>query len=107
MEQRGRKYDSSKSSHDLLPFEALDEVAKVLTYGASKYDRGNWANGLKHSRLISAAYRHLGQYNSGEDVDQETGLSHVAHAACNLLFLLYLIKHKPDLDDRWVKELLK
>jgi len=103
----GKKYDEKKPMMDLLPPEALTEIAKVLTFGAEKYDRGNWAKGLNYSRVISATLRHLNAYNAGEDKDPESGMSHIAHAACNLTFLLHFIKHNPELDDRWTKQLDK
>lgn len=103
----GIKHDQNKAPLDLLPYESLEEVAKVLAFGAKKYSRGNWAKGINYSRLISAAQRHLGQFNSGEDVDDESQLPHLAHAACCILFLLYMHKKRPDMDDRWVKELLQ
>lgn len=100
----GVKYDQEKPKHDLLPYEALDEIAKVLTFGENKYAAGNWANGITYRRLISATYRHLGQFNAGIDLDNESNLNHAAHAATNLLMLLWMIKHRPDMDNRWVNE---
>lgn len=104
-EQGGLKHDSGKAPLDLLPYDSLEEIAKVLDFGAKKYTRGNWSNGIKESRLIAAALRHIHQYNSGMDLDEESGVSHAAHAACNLLFLLWMHKNRPDMDDRWVKEI--
>lgn len=87
----------------LLPPEALNEVAKIFTYGCKKYGAHNWRAGLAHSRLISAAMRHLCAYNSGEDIDPESGLPHIAHAAANLLMLCeYNILDLGE-DDRWKK----
>ena len=42
--------------------------------------------------------------SDGEDHDQETGLPHAAHAICCLMFLLWMMQHRPDLDDRWRPE---
>lgn len=106
-ENKARKFDGSKAKHDLLPFEALDEIAKVLTFGEQKYAAGNWSNGIELRRLISATYRHLGQFNSGEDIDPESGISHLAHAGCNILFALWMMKNRPDMDNRWIKETIK
>lgn len=107
MSQGGVKYDEGKEPVDLIPYEALVEIAKVLDFGAKKYKRANWAGGIKYSRLLAASMRHLGKYNSGEDIDSETGISHIAHAACNLVFLLWMAKNRPDMDDRWIKEVIK
>lgn len=97
----GRKNDSEKPQMDLLDTTALVELAKVLDFGAKKYDRFNWKAGIKWSRVISAAMRHITAFNNGEDVDPETGISHMAHAMCNCMFLLNYIKEHPELDDRY------
>ena len=102
-EQGGKKFDQNKIPLDLIPYESLEEIGKVLKFGAEKYDRANWANGINYSRLIAAAMRHLGQFNNGEDFDEETNTLHVANAATNLIFLIWMYKNRPDLDDRWVK----
>lgn len=101
----GIKYDSEKPQLDLIPAEAIIELGKVLTFGQKKYGRANWANGIEASRLLSAALRHLQQFNSGEDLDPESGLSHVSHAMCNLAFLTWMLQNRPELDNRWVKPL--
>ena len=102
---KGLKFDEGKPPMDLLPYESLAAVAQVLAFGATKYSRGNWANGINYSRLLSASMRHIYQYNNGEDLDPETGLSHIAHGICDLLFLLHFIQtEQTKLDDRYVKE---
>jgi hypothetical protein len=102
---KGLKHDADKAPLDLMPYCALEEISKALGFGAKKYSRGNFAKGLEYSRLIAAALRHINQFNMGEDLDSESGLSHIAHAGCMVVFLLYMIKHRPDMDDRWVKAL--
>lgn len=65
------------------------EVAKVLTFGAEKYDEHNWRK-LENlqNRYTSGALRHIFAHNDGEQLDEESGLSHLAHAICCLLFKL-------------------
>lgn len=82
------KKDAGKAPMDLLPTPALREVAKVLGFGAKKYSRGGWLGGMAWSRLYGAAMRHLSSHMEGQDTDNETGLSHLAHASCCCLFLL-------------------
>lgn len=101
---KGLKYDTGKPALDLLPPDALNDVAEVLQFGAKKYARGNYRKGLQYSRLISAALRHIMAFNNGEDKDKESNLNHIAHAACCLLFLLEMQKYKPEMDDRWTKD---
>lgn len=100
----GVKSDQGKPGMDLIPYDALAEVARVLDFGAQKYSPGNWAKGMKLSRLIAACERHLGEFKEGRDIDPESSLNHIAHATCNLLFMLWMIKHRPDMDNRWIKE---
>lgn len=89
----GRKFDGGKLDYTLVPFEGLDEIVKVLMFGAKKYDRDNWRHvDNAAQRYTAAAFRHLTAYNKGETVDPETGVSHLAHAGCCLLFLLALEK---------------
>lgn len=103
----GLKYDDGKPEMDLLPPDALIEISKVLSFGARKYSAGNFAHGIHYSRLIAAAMRHISSFNAGEDKDPESNLSHVAHAACCLMFLLHMEKNKPEMDNRWIKQITK
>lgn len=82
----GMKFDGEKPDYSLVPFGALDEVVKVLTYGAKKYDRFNWEKVERH-RYEAAALRHISAYMQGEKFDPETGINHMAHAVCSLMFL--------------------
>jgi Domain of unknown function (DUF5664) len=86
----GAKYDGSKERWDLLPIGPTIEVVKVLTFGARKYADNNWQK-VEHprSRYFSAALRHLTAWFSGARADHESGLSHLAHAICCLLFCLW------------------
>jgi hypothetical protein len=100
-EDAAKKFDADKTPLDLLPFYALDGVGLVLAYGAKKYAAHNWRKGMAHSRLISAALRHIFAYARGEEFDQESGLSHLDHAACCLLFLSESVKRNYGSDDRY------
>lgn len=99
--EAGQKLDTAKPPMDLLDRHALEQIAKVLAFGAQKYSAHNWRGGIRYSRLIAAAMRHLTAYNDGENTDPETGLSHLAHLGCCVMFLLWMEKHRSDLDDRW------
>lgn len=105
--EKGTKHDAEKIPLDLLPQDALDEIGRVLAFGEKKYATANWAKGIEMRRLIAAAMRHIGQFNNGEDIDKESNTSHLANAACNLMFAIWMYKNRPDLDNRWVKTLKK
>ncbi len=85
----GIKHDSKKPKMNLLPPKAIVEVAKVLTFGAQKYGPENWKE-LEdlQNRYLAGALRHIFAHMDGEQLDPETGLSHMAHALCCLLFKL-------------------
>lgn len=97
----GQKFDTDKPPMDLLDRHALEEIARVLAFGANKYHAHNWRSGIRFSRLLAAALRHLHAFNDGEDTDPESGISHIAHAGCCIMFLLWMEAERPDMDDRW------
>lgn len=86
----GVKHDDGKLQWDLLPWEALEPVVRVLMYGARKYPSAdNWRRVNDHrSRYVNACLRHIIAAQKGEYTDDETGEPHLAHAVCCLLFLL-------------------
>lgn len=96
----GVKLDTGKPRTDLLPFDALLEVAMVLDYGAKKYAARNWELGMSWGRMLGACLRHLFAWARGVDVDDESGHHHLAHAACCALMLLALVRRNVGTDDR-------
>lgn len=84
----GRKDDAGKAPLDLLPFDALTEVGKVLQFGAAKYDPRNWEKGMRWGKVLAALLRHVFLWAMCRGKDDETGLSHMAHAMCCAMFLL-------------------
>ena len=96
------KHDGGKTDWSLLPWDAVEEIIKVLQFGAGKYnEKGqgphtwNWTkgSGLGKWRTLSAIFRHLTSYAKGETFDPESGLNHLAHAACGILFLIHYHKN--------------
>lgn len=89
--EQGRKDDFDKLRYDLLPDGPIQEIVEVLTFGAKKYAPDNWRKVEDgHSRYYAALQRHLAAWRMGERNDPESGLTHLAHAACCLLFLIEL-----------------
>ena len=89
------KFDGDKLRWDLVPVESFESVCKVMTYGANKYSPNGWKtvpNGV--DRYFAALMRHIVAWRKGEERDEETGLKHLEHAACNVIFLLELTKEK-------------
>lgn len=87
----GRKDDSQKPDLSAIAYhpKALAIIAKVLDYGAERYGRDNYRKvpGLE-KRYPAAIIRHLFAHLRGEKLDPESGLPHLAHIACSVLFLL-------------------
>jgi hypothetical protein len=96
----GRKDDSGKTPWHLMPPDALNQIAQVLEFGANKYGDRNWEKGMHWSRPFSALMRHMWAWWRGESRDPETGLSHLAHAGCCILFLLSYEGRAHGTDDR-------
>lgn len=85
----GTKHDQGKPILGAVPPHAELAVGRVLTFGAEKYARGNWDKVEDHeNRYMDAALRHLNAHRRGELTDSESGESHLAHAACCILFML-------------------
>ena len=90
MSHKFNKDDSEKVNLNIIfdvPF-ALEEVAKVMEYGAIKYSRKNWDKVEDLERYKSASLRHKLAQEKGEVVDPESRLLHRAHEITSLLFLL-------------------
>jgi pyrimidine deaminase RibD-like protein len=84
------KFDGDKVRYDLVPPSAIKAMADVLTFGARKYKPNNWQNCKEPERYLAAMYRHLEAWRQGEINDQDSGMSHLAHAMTNLAFMLEL-----------------
>lgn len=97
----GQKFDGGKLCYDLLPPDALEGVVQVLTYGASKYKDRNWELGINYGRVFGAVMRHLWAWWRGQENDPESGLPHLDHAMCGVLFLSAFTKRQRlEHDDR-------
>jgi len=100
-EARKSAESASKPRLDLLPPPAIEAIAEVLTFGASKYGANNWCRGARWGRYYAALLRHIFAWYRGQDLDPETGLSHLAHAACCLVFLMEYQRNGWGADDRF------
>jgi len=91
MTNKGHKHDHGKPRYDLLPANAIEELAKVLTFGAEKYAPNSWQlveYGIERYR--AALLRHTFAIQRGELYDSESGLLHSAHAQCCAAFIVEL-----------------
>jgi len=99
----GKKFDEEKPKMYLLPPKATIEVSKVLTFGAQKYDEENWRKlDNLQNRYTGGALRHIFAHMDNEQTDLDSGISHLAHAICCLLFKLEI-----ELEQKSEKERLR
>jgi hypothetical protein len=84
----GTKHDGGKPDLSLCPRVALEAMAKALMFGEQKYGRYQYLMGFESHRLIAAALRHLTAWQDGEDIDADSGNSHLAHALASIAMLL-------------------
>jgi hypothetical protein len=96
----GVKHDGERPRMDLISPIAIVALAKVLTFGAKKYESRNWEKGIAWSRCIAAILRHTFAFLGGQTHDPETGINHMAHVLCNAQFLVEFEVTHPEFDDR-------
>ena len=95
MGDQNAKADAGKPQLTLVPRQILYDIAKIREYGNNKYPDGgpeNWRT-IEIERYRDAAFRHWLKYlDDPKGVDDESGLPHLAHLACNIAFLCELEK---------------
>lgn len=98
IKQEFKKDDKDKLLYNLLPPKELEQVVEVLTIGSKKYGIDNWKKCNDKAKYINALYRHLEAYRQGKMLDKDDNLHHLAHLACNALFLLYFENNNYQID---------
>lgn len=88
------KFDGTKVRPTLFPKKAKYAALAVLEYGAQKYAPNNWMKATAPEdlqRYRDALERHWDEYiEDNTSVDPESGLPHLHHALCNMVFLATL-----------------
>lgn len=89
------KADNGKPKLSLVPRQIIFDIAKVREFGTKKYgDSENWRQ-VEVQRYRDAAFRHFMAYlDDPYGVDEESGLSHLSHLACNIAFLCEMEHNK-------------
>ncbi len=89
------KNDDGKLKWHLLPMREVEQIAKVITFGHTKYGSNTWQKVPDgRDRCFSAMMRHISSWAQGAQLDSESGIHHLAHAACNCLFLMWFDRDK-------------
>lgn len=76
-----------------------EDVARVFEFGANKYAKHNWRNGLQFSETLDSLGRHLLKMMAGEVIDSESRLPHIGHYRWNALALMHMFEQHPELND--------
>ncbi len=100
--EAGHLDDGKAGLQFILAMPGLYDVAKVGDFGAKKYGQFNYKKGMKWMRLLGSCSRHLVSFIQGEDLDRESGISHIAHLVYDGLMLLDYVRRHRELDDRYI-----
>lgn len=100
----GLRYNTGKSEIHQVPTSLVYAVSRVLKFGEAKYEKNNWRYGMNWTIPYDCLMRHMMKWLDGEEVDSESGLCHLDHAAANIAMLIEYKKTCPDLDDRFKNE---
>lgn len=90
--------------YELIPWDAMDVVARVYAFGADKYDDHNWRKGIPFGDHWAALIRHARAWWEGEECDPESRESHMGHVVFHALALIKAVDEHPDMDNRYKGE---
>ena len=107
MNKEEAKEYTGKINYCLVPRRILTAVARIREYGNRKYESGgpdNWKK-VEPARWREAAFRHcLAYLDDPLGLDEESGLPHLWHLACNIAFLCELDDPYKKVTVHWVGE---
>ena len=99
--EQALRFNSGKAKWSLVDFESFLPLVEVLEFGARKYEVDNWKKGLPVKAVCESMLRHVFAFMNGEDLDPESGLSHVGHIQANAMFLAFMLRERREaFDDR-------
>lgn len=106
---------TKKAPLSTVPAPVLFEIGLAMLEGARKYARHNYRiAGVRGSVYYDASLRHLMAWFEGEDIDPDSGLSHITKAIAGLVVLRDSMMQENWVDDRppqtkagWIQELNK
>ena len=94
------RYNEGKLQWSMIDYKSLEGMVRVLEMGARKYSKDNWKLGMPVTQVCESLMRHLFAYMSGEDKDPESGENHMAHVLVNAMFIEFIMRERPEFDDR-------
>lgn len=87
--EKASRYNEGKPKWSLVHYESLVPMIRVLEFGALKYAPFNWQKEMNLKEILESMQRHLAALMDGEEIDKESGISHMGHIQCNALFYNY------------------
>ena len=106
MKKIGKRYNKGKLRWRNVPMFLFRSIIEVGQFGETKYDTFNFLKGLPINDIMDSMKRHLDKFEDPNisDIDDESKCHHLAHVAWNALVALYVLKTRPELDDRYKGE---
>jgi hypothetical protein len=98
--EKSERHNQGKIQWSLVHFKSIEELPKVLEFGAKKYARDNWKKGLELKEILDSMQRHISSVIDGQEIDEESRLHHMGHIMCNAMFYMY---HFNKLKDERIK----
>jgi hypothetical protein len=96
------RYNKGKLKWSLVDWKSLEPMVRVLEMGAEKYAPYNWTKGMPVTEVSESLLRHMFAYLDGENTDPESGIEHLGHVMCNVMFLIHIMREKPEFDNRTI-----
>lgn len=102
----GERKNTGKLRWRNVPLFLIEPLIEVGAAGEGKYATFNFLKGMYVNDCLDSLKRHLMKLESPyhSDTDEESGLSHAAHISWNALIIAFMLKTRPDLDDRYKGE---
>ena len=97
--EQADRFNFKKPKWSQVDFKSLEPMVAVLEYGELKYSKKNWMKGLPATEVIESLLRHTFALLEGEELDKESGLSHIGHMLSNCMFISYVLREKPEFND--------
>ena len=89
MSEKALRYNEGKPKWHLVHYNSIIPMIKVLEFGALKYAPENWKKPMDLKEILNSMQRHLAALMDGEDIDSESGISHMGHIQANAMFYNY------------------
>lgn len=83
------RYNTGKPKWSLVHMHSLVPMIRALEYGALKYAPFNWQKPMKRDEVLDSMQRHLAALIDGNELDDESGLTHIGHIMANAMFYSY------------------